>query len=435
MSKNNKSFFERLFFNNKLLMVFSLLLAVVLWAIVKANYSETTTRVVTGVKPSIDISLAEGSGYKAYYDKNATTVDVTVSGRTYDINAYSLNESDISVKATSGYVNNAETKTLKFSAEVDKAGVKIVKISPKSAKIFFDREQSAPFDVKPRLKNADELKKKGYQFENLLPNPATVSVTGPATVINKIENVYLDANLSEKLLPQKEVIELQASLTFEGLSEEETGYLEYKTDNPPQIIIPYINKAEVPTEVKFINQPRLFNEHPLEYDISPAKVTVTYAGSEEESSAPTSYLIGTIDFSTLKNGINTVTLDADNQDASLSTNVNQFKVTVDLSSFSAKTIDVTASNVFFQPQSTEFEYEALLQDVGLNKVKIIGQAQDLKNINADSLQLVIDVSEISAASDTAKDANVNITIQTEESQNCWIYGNYKAKVLVKEKVN
>ncbi|MBQ7598640.1 MAG: hypothetical protein IJU56_08675 [Clostridia bacterium] len=435
MNKNHKSFFERLFFNNKFLMVFSLLLAIVLWAIVKANYSETTTRVITGVKPSIDISLAEGSGYKAYYDKNAMTVDVTVSGRTYDINAYSLKESDISVKATSGYVNNAETKTLKFSAEADKAGVKIVKISPKSAKIFFDREQSAQFDVKPRLKNSDELTQKGYQFETLLPNPTTISVTGPATVISKIENVYLDANLSEKLLPQKDVIELQGSLSFEGLSEEETGYLEYKTDNPPQIIIPYISKAEVPTEVKFINQPRFFDEHPPKYSISPANVTVSYSGSEEESAAPTSYMIGTIDFSTLKNGVNTVKIDADNQDASLSSDVNQFKVTVDLSSFSSKTIDATASNVFFQPQSTEFEYEALLQDAGLNKVKVIGSAQDLENISAENLQLVIDVSDLSAASDTAKSANVNITIQSEASRNCWIYGNYKANVLVKEKAN
>ena len=46
MSKSKKSKVESLFYNNKFLMVFSVVMAILLWATVKINYSEELTRVV-----------------------------------------------------------------------------------------------------------------------------------------------------------------------------------------------------------------------------------------------------------------------------------------------------------------------------------------------------------------------------------------------------
>jgi hypothetical protein len=44
MSKNQKSSIEGLFYNNKFLMVFSVVVAILLWATVKINYSDNATR-------------------------------------------------------------------------------------------------------------------------------------------------------------------------------------------------------------------------------------------------------------------------------------------------------------------------------------------------------------------------------------------------------
>ena len=89
-NEKKTTIYEKIFYNNKLLLVFSFILAIILWAVVKVNYSEDTTREIKGVPVTLDASLAEENDYVPFYEKNKLLVDVTVSGRALDINQYSL---------------------------------------------------------------------------------------------------------------------------------------------------------------------------------------------------------------------------------------------------------------------------------------------------------------------------------------------------------
>ncbi len=113
--------------------------------------------------------------------------------------------------------------------------------------------------------------------------------------------------------------------------------------------------------------------------------------------------------------------------------ITEFKVTVDLSSMSSLTVNATQSKVVFQPQSEDLSYKADLSLGGFNKVRIIGPASSLKKISEDDLQIIIDVSSLSHPSQEAQSAGATVTVQSDDVTDCWVYGAYKAKVLVSAK--
>lgn len=435
MNKNKQNLIERLFFNNKFLMVFSVLTAIVLWAVVKINYSETTTRVFNELSVTVDDSAANVNDFTAYYKDGSLKTNITVSGRAYNINTYSLKDTDISVKATSGYITKAGKQRLNITAEVDKTGVKIVKVEPKTLDVFFDKPAESTFNVTAELTNKDSgIVADGYKVEQIMPNYQTITVSGPATILNKIKSVKFRASIDESDLPLTAQKDLSAKLVFDGITKEERELLDYDQSKEPGVTVLVYREVTVPTEVKFVNQPKAFADQPPKYRISPANVKLKLTDKgEEESQDVNSYVVGTIDFSTLKSGLNVITFEANKTDSSLVEEITEFKVTVDLSSMSSLTVNATQSKVVFQPQSEDLSYKADLSLGGFNKVRIIGPASSLKRISEDDLQIIIDVSSLSQPSQEAQSAGATVTVQSDDVTDCWVYGAYKAKVLVSAK--
>ena len=81
MNNSKKSIIERIVFNNRALMVFSVLMAIVIWVTVKINYSEEVTRTLSDVKINITASVDEGAELIAFVDENELYCDVTVKGK------------------------------------------------------------------------------------------------------------------------------------------------------------------------------------------------------------------------------------------------------------------------------------------------------------------------------------------------------------------
>ena len=98
MKKNNKTF-EKLFYNNKFVVAFSLFLAIVFWATVKINYSDNMNKTISDVKISLDSTFATENDFVAFVDSDKLMVDVEVSGKSYVINSKSFSKDNITVEA------------------------------------------------------------------------------------------------------------------------------------------------------------------------------------------------------------------------------------------------------------------------------------------------------------------------------------------------
>lgn len=436
-NEKKTTIYEKIFYNSKLLLIFSFILAIILWAVVKVNYSENTTRTIEGVQVTLDTSLAEENDYVPFYDSDDLKVDVVVSGRALDINQYSLSRDKIVIEATSGFVDAAGYKTMTLMPVLD-SDVTVVKITPSTVTVYFDRLRSAQVNVEAKLTNdTEELVGDGYTVGQLAPSVNTANVSGPATVIDNLKKVYFEATVESDQLPLTATTEVPAQISYALDKERDSQFLVCEnvgTDaNPATVTIPVSKVSVVPTAVKFVNQPSSFDEQPPKVKISPAEVEISYTPEGEE---PASFTVGTIDFRKLKDGVNKFQLTAKEMDAALLHNTTEqtFLVTVDLRSMGSKTIDATGSNVVFLNQSDNKKYTANLRMDGLGSLTLIGPADSLENLTADQLQIEINVSSLKTDTDIWQTVKVsNVSIRADGADDCWVYGTYSARVRVTDK--
>lgn len=435
--EKEKTFYERIFTNNKLMMLLSFVLAIVLWAVVKVNYSENATRVITDVRVTLDASLAAENDFVPFYDADTLSVDVEVSGKPFDINNYSLSREDIIIEATSGYIDAAGYRSLTLTPVVD-SGVNVVKVTPSAISVYFDRMRSAQVNVEAKLTNdLNTLVGDGFTVGQIAPSVNTASVSGPASVVDNLSKIYFEATVEDDKLPLKETTEVTAEISYALDKQRDSRFLvcdNVGTDaNPATVTIPVYQVSTVPTTVKFVNQPASFDSKAPSFSITPAKVQISYTPGGED---PTDFSVGTIDFSKLKNGVNKFRMAADETGAAQLYNATEteFTVLVDLRGMQSKTLDATGCNVVFLNQAGGKKYTADLTGGELSRLQLIGPAASLDKLTADQLQIEINVSSLKTDTTAWQTVKVsNISIRAEGVDDCWVYGDYNARVRAQSK--
>ena len=435
MKKIKTDFFEKIFYNNKFLFILSLILAVALWAMVKINYSGNTNKTITDVKVSIDSSLAQENDFIPFVEDEGLNVDVEVTGKSYNIS--SLSKDDIIVEASAGYVDSAGYKVLTLTARSSETEVDIASVTPSTITVFFDRKANDAFNVEAKIENGDELQSTDeYYVGKPVPSLNTVNVTGPASVIENLKKVNFTAKVDANLLPLTQTVAVPAEISFEMTNGRGKEFL-VCTDvgdksNPATITIPVSKIKTVETTVKFVNEPKYYDENPPKVFIDPHEVKISYNPADEDYE---SYNVGTVDFSKLHNGRNDLTFSVDEKSAALLVDkeIKEFTVTIDLGEMSEMTVDASSANIVFLNQSKDHKYTASLKNMGLDSVTIIGPKESLEKITPDMLQIEINVSSLRTDITGYQRVSIsNISISSEEINDCWVYGSYRARVLVRE---
>lgn len=440
--KNKKGFLEKIFYNNKFLFVFSLLLSICLWAVVKINYSDNSTRTLTDVKVSIDSSLAEENDYVAFVEESDLYVDVEVSGKSYNINSYSLSKSDITIEAVAGYVDNVGYKVLNLTAKSVSGGdVTVTSISPSTITVFYDRKATQTFNVEAKLKNElTSLTKGDYVVGQPVASMSTVEVTGPSSVVAQISKVYFEAEIAKDDLPLKATKEVSAKLSYALNKERGSQYLVCNgvdEANPATVTVPISLKKTVPTAVKFINEPTYFEENPPSVSIYPSKVDILVNTSKDgEEETIDKLYVGTVDFNELSNERTKFEFSVQGKDFTnlVNKNIEKFTVRVNMSSFEKKHFDTIPDKVVLLNQVDGYKYDVYLENTGLDNITVIGTQKNIDLITVDSLQIELNVSSLDLNSSKRQKVDVsNISILQEDINDCWVYGNYYAYVTVSKK--
>lgn len=440
MSKNNKSIIEKIIYNNKLLMVFCLIISVILWAAVKINYSADTTRTISDVKITVTNS-ADSSEFVPFVGTEELYADVVVTGKAYNINTYALTKDDIIVEASGGYIDSAGYKvlnlTVKASETADLSEVEISSVSPSTLSVYYDRKITQTFDVEARITNdLDKLADGEFTVGQPVPSMSTVDITGPATILNKMTKVYFEGSVIEDELPLTQAKVIPADISYEIESKRYEKYLTCDSindeSNPATVTIPVYVTKNVPTQVKFINQPAYFTENPPKVKITPSELKVTYNPAE---SADYEFItVGTVDFRDLLNGVNRFSFEVDEKfknSAATDTSFGEFKVTVDMSSMSRKTFDITDGKIILLNQTEGLNYSVDTSRSNFDSVVVIGPKSSIDKITVDDIQVEINVSSLSAKARGVQSIEVsNISIVNEEINDCWIYGKYNAVISV-----
>lgn len=430
---SNKSFIDRLFYNNKFLAVFCAVMSVVLWATVKINYSADIDRTISDVKVNL-IETSENLDFTAFVNAEDLLIDVEVSGKAYNINAKALTKDDIIVEASTPFVDSAGYKDISLTARVAETAsgdFEIKKITPSTITVYYDRKVTDTFNVVARIENDLELTvKEGFTLGEAVPSMSTVEVTGPATILSGLKNVYFDAVIDESKLPLASSEELPAELSYPVSRESDSKFLTCKSidseSNPATVTIPVYATKTVPVTVKFLNQPKGM-ETPR-FSVYPSEVEIIYNPKDEAKFSE--FSAGTIDFKKLDNKLNSFTVKVDHEKIPVKLTdkeITEFEIDVDMSDYSKTTVSYSVANVLYLNKQEGIAY-SLEEGEGPGEITVIGPQEQIRKIKSDDIRIEINVSALNMSRARGQMLDANITVDNSKLKDCWVYGEYSAFV-------
>lgn len=418
MKKSNRRISD-LFYNNRFLLVFSIVCAVLIWLVVAVEFGEeieTSFERTVSAQPTA--SRLEPFGEKEF------NIRVVVRGKKYIVDSKETRD-NIKIVLDTGNVKNAGKESV-LTVAVTSKDVDIVDWYPKTVSVFYDTKADKDLPIEKEEYLLGELAEVGYKvLEPELVNEYSVNITGPASEIREINRVVAKASPKGDL---RETQTLNAELVFMRADGGEIVYSEPNIKSV-QLRLPVYKIEDLVPLCSFSNPPVAYIDNPpFEYVISPKRVTVGV--TEEQFRERDSFeLSEKIDYSELHEGVNNLKLSADSsevyywEEKSFNEPVKEFTVTVNVQGMSRKTIDVPESVNVNIPDNIPIE----LAGIGFSEIVIIGPAEELAALNSDNLVFTADFSGIDT-SEKGKTITVPLKLFNEK---CWIYGTYNATFIVK----
>lgn len=402
--------------NDKLMLIFSFIAAIIIWLGVVINVSPETTRTIQNVKVTIDNTVPAQFGLEVFGD-NEFYVDVTVKGKKYLIS--SLKAEEISVVAQTNNVDSAGVRTLLLKSESSFGGsdYTVSAISQKSIDVFFDVPKTVQMVIEPELITDDfEIVEDGFKTGEINLSETAVNITGPSTEVNKIVKAVARLKLDKSLSANK-----SADVNVILVDENSKSNFKYVTTDIEKVVltIPVLRVKEVNTTVLFKNAPDEYMLNPLTYTISPSSDYFNI--SVDEYDKTTEFSVGTIDFKTISPTNYVFEFFSTDLPVSDESYTESFVVKLEVSNLSQDYFTVSSNKVTVNnPDNLKYKIS------GLNKsVVVVGSEKALEKITEDDISVEIDISDINITAGQTTSVPANVTVK---SSNCWVYGTYTVEV-------
>lgn len=432
--KNKKArfSFNTLIYNDKYLMLVSLILAFIVWigaSISSGTTEDKTIKIDLPVKLGDEVSQSLGMQYYSLQD--AVELSVTVSGNKYVVGQ--IDENDLTIRFDTSNVNKTGEHTIPIIVSSKSDNFNVSSYYPQSIECYFDASESKTFDI--QLQNEDLTNSlnvaEGYALGTPVFSEKQVIVTGPKTYVDRIQsanvNVYYDSDdaLTEPYTTDSEI-------SFGSTGDLQSNYLTItsKADKKDviktiSVTVPVLKRTTLSTTVNFENMPKKLPSDAVKISYSKNALDAGILDSANIDKAQ----LGTIDFGDIPleganfnfnlNNLNGITVLEKGLDK---VNV---KVSVNKDVCSSKNVSISKSNVVIDdiPKG----YKAVVTSVSAKTVTAIGPSADVEKVTSGNVKLHCDVSK------RTQDNKYSASAIIDSNDTCWVYGNYSVVIeLVKE---
>ncbi len=406
---NKKISLSQLLHNDKLMMVLSAVLAILIWALVVYGPSNVEERVITGVPVSITLNDYASQTLNLRITQGATaTATVKVNGLRSVVDA--LRPEDLTVTADTGDVIKEGTYTLPLRA-VSSGDYSIVSIvgtdgNNDTVTISCDswREATHPIEVEmPGLQVSDS---KTYQFGTPTVNDVAVTggmitVSGPRSDINRISKVV--AVISDKMTV-RESTSFEASLEARDENSRviETVSFIGSENSKVKVTVPIMIYRKVSLHPELLNVPAGYAENSSLVTVSPAEVELWGVPSEldEYISSIEKQLVVDFDKLTSENLTRSVTLET--VEGIRPVNGSEtVTLKVNLRNVSKRTFDIPLSenNVVASANST---LKVAPSQTKLTSITLYGPSSALWQVKPTDVRVVVDMTNATVGNQTLK---------------------------------
>ena len=401
--------------SNRFIFIISLIAAIAIWISVAPNREMTigmTVNIDTANSSvsSLGLEVVKGQGQH---------VDVTVSGKWYVISE--LTEKDIKLSYSLADVTKTGEYELTLSASkaTNNSDYEITKINPEKITVSFDYIYTRSFKIEalaPNITAAD-----GFILDTPVINSdsSIIDITGPKTVVEKISRVVAQVD-DKATLKNSASYSVPLKLYDQNNNEIDSEQLTLPF-NEVDVTVPINKSKTVSVKVDFANVPEYYKENPLSYTLSVAKLNVI--GPAEVIDTLDSVSLGTIDFTditaqktkfefaiNLPSGVKTID------------DITKITCTLDLSSISSKSLNVTSFRTINAPTTTKISFTTTTR-----KVTVVGPKSVIDKITAGDVYLECDMTNYS---ENTGEFVADAYLKSTKYKNVWGVGVYQVQLKV-----
>ncbi len=415
---------HKLFYDNKVLMVFSFVIAFLIWLVVVISWSPIDTTVIKDVPVTLELANSVPAQFDLeIFGQSDFTVDVEVSGKRYVLSSVA-DKNSVKVVAQTAYVDSAgkHSLSLKATKTDENDEFEILSLSDEYIEVFFDVYMEQDFPIEPKLNIDGDLVEEGYIAGDAVLSADTVMVSGPATEVMRISKVCAEMDIEGTL---NQTRTQAADINAYNEAGAVLHYLSFNYNNSDiTITLPIYYVVNRPASVSFINAPLAYIDSPFSYSINPATIEAGIQGIDKNT-VPDSVSIATIDFANLKPGKNTFTVASDSIPSIFSLEaLTDYEITVNVTGCETKTLSVLQENISFVNAPEGYSVEQIKKSVG--SAMIVGPAESLQNVNAADVYAVVDLTN---ADLNALSQEFSAKLSIKNSTDCWVSGEYGVTIV------
>ena len=410
---NKRARVSTLLGNTRVLALIAFLLALVIWLAVSINESPVVERVVRDVKIEVDGSMPSQLGYEAFGADNLY-VDVTVSGKRYEVGDNVLTPEDLTVTAVTTSVDSPGKYTLQLRAasKDPNPDYKIISKSKDTIDVYFDAPKTIDVPVEPVVRSSGNLVDSSkFLTQDPIPSQTSVAVRGPATYVEKISHAYAYADTSGNLRNSET---FDATLKIVDENDDTVKYLSTDAAENITVTVPVYQITTLPVTVSFSSTPSAYIDNPPKVRISPSTIHVAVDPDKLEGMKRIS--IGTIDFSEIESGTTDLTLRASEMTEGIPM--------VNTGNLSTRTIEIARPNIKVTNNATDLEVRPVRDPI---TVTLIGPESDLAELTASSIKFTADLTGRNVEEGTTRLA----LTPSVSSETCWCYGGYSCRAVIR----
>ena len=413
MNKNNNSKFAR---SKVLWAIVSLLASFLIWI----NMASTENTDIERVFSNVPVSFSGAEELRTsrgliVTDASTDTVTVKVSGSRASIG--NLHASDLTaVVDVSGISQTRDmvvSYTIAFPETVNMNGVDVVSKTPETIEFSVVQENSKTVEVKGVFTGSVA---EGYTVDPIVVEPSTVTLYGPEAELKKVDSacVYIDReNVNATVGPITSDFVLLDS-DGKTIAPESVA----SSQSTVSVTVPVLMNKELPLTVNLIEGSGATAKNTT-VEIEPSSIEV--AGSTATLESMNQLVIGTVDLTDFAENYETsFTIALDNALRNL-TGVKEATVTVTVTGLETKKL--TATNISLTGG------EGTLRTT-MKEITVRAPADDLKQITADNVRIVADLTDYATTSGTVE---VPVKVYVDGFDDAGAVGDYTVSVTLSGK--
>ena len=412
---------NKLFYNNKIVLIFSVIIAFCLWIKISTGSSETIIKQISGIPIIINLSDSAKQNGLTVFGLDDVTSEVSVSGNRIILGQLTKDDIQVFAQQSAGIINTTGNYTLELAAK--KTGVLTdfeftANVSPNFINVFVDRANSKTIDITTDIKyHANST----YFSSPITLSEPKVIISGPDSIVSNISKACVEGEIKGTINETTTLSNLPISL-FDDTGKKITATNLTFSTTKVDATIPVLRKKTLDISPIFSNQPSQMIFKNNKFKVTPSSVEI--AASKEILETLNKIETEALDFSKINPEHNefNLSLKIPNGCRSLS---NTYSANLKLNMSGIQSKKITINKITFINLAENKQAQA--STVGF-KVEIVGPFDEIKEIKASDIYAQIDLSgKESFTGSTELPAKIII----ESFPGCWAYGSYSINAQIK----